>query len=71
MKVTAAGCAKRVARLQKEINYWDHRAEELRAQEQAGRTPRLNSAKARQRADDLDPPAVHPGLDEIQLVKYM
>jgi SNF2 family DNA or RNA helicase len=40
-------------RLTKEINYWDHRAEELRAQEQAGRTPRLNSSKARQRADEL------------------
>ena len=40
-------------RLTKEINYWDHRAEDLRAQEQAGRTPRLNSAKARQRADEL------------------
>ncbi|MBN2372090.1 MAG: DUF3883 domain-containing protein, partial [Vicinamibacteria bacterium] len=40
-------------RLGKEINYWDHRAEDLRAQEQAGRTPRLNSAKARQRADEL------------------
>ncbi len=40
-------------RLKKEINYWDHRAEQLRAQEQAGQTPRLNSAKARQRADEL------------------
>jgi hypothetical protein len=40
-------------RLTKEINYWDHRAEELRVQEQAGRTPRLNSVKARQRADEL------------------
>jgi superfamily II DNA or RNA helicase len=40
-------------RLQKEINYWDHRAQELKAQEQAGRTPRLNSAKAQQRAEDL------------------
>jgi hypothetical protein len=40
-------------RLRKEINYWDHRANELRAQEQAGQTPRLNSAKARQRADEL------------------
>src|SRR5205085_482291 len=39
-------------RLTKEIVYWDHRAEELKAQEQAGRTPRLNSAKARQRADE-------------------
>ncbi len=41
------------ARLTHEINYWDHRAEELKAQELAGRTPRLNSAKARQRADEL------------------
>ena len=40
-------------RLTKEITYWDHRAEELKAQELAGKTPRLNSGKARQRADDL------------------
>ncbi len=40
-------------RLKKEINYWDHRAEQLRAQEQAGKTRELNSAKARQRADEL------------------
>jgi hypothetical protein len=40
-------------RLTKEIIYWDHRAEELRLQEQAGKTPRLNSTKARQRADEL------------------
>ncbi|HEY3229263.1 MAG TPA: helicase-related protein, partial [Roseiflexaceae bacterium] len=40
-------------RLTKEIIYWDHRAEELRLQEQAGKTPRLNSAKARARADEL------------------
>jgi hypothetical protein len=40
-------------RLTREINYWDHRAEELKAQELAGRTPRLNSGKARQRADEL------------------
>ena len=41
-------------RLTKEITYWDHRAEELKAQEQAGKTPRLNSARARQRADELE-----------------
>ena len=42
-------------RLTKEINYWDHRAAELRAQEQAGRVnARLNSAKARERANDLE-----------------
>ncbi len=41
-------------RLTKEINYWDHRAEQLKAQEQAGRTnARINSERARQRADDL------------------
>lgn len=41
-------------RLTKEINYWDHRAEDLKAQEQAGRVnARINSAKARQRADEL------------------
>lgn len=40
-------------RLKKEINYWDHRAEQLRAQEQAGKTRELNSARARQRADEL------------------
>ncbi|MDO8432082.1 MAG: helicase-related protein [Candidatus Binatus sp.] len=41
-------------RLTKEINYWDHRAEELKAQELAGKTPRLNSGRARQRAEDLE-----------------
>ena len=41
-------------RLTKEINYWDHRAEELKYQELAGRVnARINSGKARQRADEL------------------
>jgi superfamily II DNA or RNA helicase len=41
-------------RLTKEINYWDHRAEELKLQEQAGRiNARLNSQEARRRADEL------------------
>jgi superfamily II DNA or RNA helicase len=40
-------------RLTKEIAYWDHRAEDLRLQEQAGKTPKLNSAMARRRADEL------------------
>jgi superfamily II DNA or RNA helicase len=40
-------------RLTKEINYWDHRAEDLKAQEAAGRQPRMNWQKARQRADEL------------------
>jgi SNF2 family DNA or RNA helicase len=42
-------------RLTKEINYWDHRAEELKFQEQAGRpNARLNSNEARKRADGLE-----------------
>jgi hypothetical protein len=40
-------------RLTKEIAYWDHRAEELKAQEAAGRQPRMNWQRARQRADGL------------------
>jgi hypothetical protein len=40
-------------RLTKEINYWDHRAAQLRRQEEAGKTFSLNSTKARQRADEL------------------
>src|SRR5216683_2919353 len=41
-------------RLTKEIGYWDHRAEELKLQEQAGKpNARLNSQEARHRADDL------------------
>jgi hypothetical protein len=41
-------------RLTKEIAYWDHRAEQLKAQEQAGKAgARLNSQEARRRADEL------------------
>ena len=41
-------------RLTKEITYWDHRAEELKLQEQAGKpNARLNSGEARKRADGL------------------
>ncbi|HJT21371.1 MAG TPA: helicase-related protein [Nitrospira sp.] len=41
-------------RLTKEINHWDHRAEQLRLQEQAGRAnAKLNSGEARKRADAL------------------
>ncbi|MDW8392481.1 MAG: RNA helicase, partial [Oscillochloridaceae bacterium] len=41
-------------RLTKEINYWDHRAQQLKLQEQAGRgNARLNSAQAEKRADAL------------------
>ncbi|MFM8387470.1 MAG: helicase-related protein [Planctomycetia bacterium] len=41
-------------RLTKEIMHWDHRASQLKVQEQAGRAgARLNSHEARRRADDL------------------
>ncbi|NMB91121.1 MAG: DUF3883 domain-containing protein, partial [Chloroflexi bacterium] len=41
-------------RLTKEMIYWDHRAEELKLQEQAGKpNARLNSEEARKRADTL------------------
>jgi hypothetical protein len=42
------------ARLTAEISYWDNRANQLKDQELAGKVnARLNSAKARQRADEL------------------
>ena len=41
-------------RLTKEINYWDHRAAQLRLQEEAGKAnSRLNANKAQGRADEL------------------
>lgn len=41
-------------RLTKEISYWDHRAADLQAQEQAGKAnAKLNSSEARKRADLL------------------
>ena len=41
-------------RLTKEIQYWDHRAEELKLQELAGKRPRINSGNARRRAEELE-----------------
>ncbi len=53
-------------RLTKEISYWDHRAEELKLQEQAAKsTSRLNSGEARKRADDLQT-RLSRRLDEIK-----
>ena len=40
-------------RLKKEVTYWNHRAQELKAREAAGNTPKLNSRKAEDRANDL------------------
>lgn len=41
------------SRLTREMNYWDGRAGELKEQERDGRTPRVNSQKATERAADL------------------
>ena len=41
-------------RLEAEIRFWDQRAEELKAQELAGKKPRINSGRARSRADELE-----------------
>jgi hypothetical protein len=58
-------------RLTKEINYLDHRAEELRLQEQAGRAPvRLNSAEARKRADSLQA-RLEKRLEELRLERQI
>jgi SNF2 family DNA or RNA helicase len=40
-------------RLTEEIGYWDHRANELKEQELAGKQLKMNSGRARQRADEL------------------
>ena len=54
-------------RLTKEINYWDRRAEELKAQEKAGKpNARLNSQEARKRADLLQERLQHR-LKELDL----
>jgi hypothetical protein len=54
-------------RLTKEIAYWDHRSQELKLQEQAGKVnARLNSDEARKRADLLDG-RLHKRLDDLKL----
>lgn len=54
-------------RLTKEITYWDHRAEELKMQEQAGKpNAKLNSGEARKRADILQG-RLQKRLEELKL----
>ena len=54
-------------RLTKEITYWDHRAEQLKLQEQAGKIgARLNSGEARKRADALQA-RLEKRLEELKL----
>ena len=57
-------------RLESEIRFWDHRANQLKEQELAGKTPRLNSGKARARADDLQHRLKHR-LDELDREKQL
>ena len=54
-------------RLTKEITYWDHRAEQLKLQEQSGKpNARLNSDEARKRADLLQG-RLHKRLQDLKL----
>jgi SNF2 family DNA or RNA helicase len=54
-------------RLTKEIIHWDHRAEQLKIQEQAGKpAARLNSQEARRRAEDLQG-RLRKRLDQLDL----
>lgn len=58
-------------RLTKEINYWDHRANELKAQELAGKPlARINSALARQRADELEARLRHR-MEELEQERHL
>lgn len=54
-------------RLTKEISYWDHRAETLKLQEQAGKpNARVNSQEARRRADALQA-RLEKRMEELKL----
>lgn len=58
-------------RLTKEISYWDHRAQQLRLDEQAGKpNARLNSEEALKRADNLQA-RLQKRLEELRLEAQM
>jgi superfamily II DNA or RNA helicase len=58
-------------RLSAAINYWDHRAQQLREQERTGGgNNRLNSAQASRRAEDLDA-RLHKRLDYLKLERHL
>jgi SNF2 family DNA or RNA helicase len=58
-------------RLTKEINYWDHRAAQLKVQEQAGKpNARLNSDEARKRADTLQA-RLQKRIEDLKLEKQI
>lgn len=57
-------------RLTKEYMHWDNRAQQLKAQEEAGRTSKLNSRKAEQRADELQA-RLRKRLEELEQEKQL
>ena len=58
-------------RLTKEITYWDHRAQELKYQGQAGRpNAKLNSDEARKRADGLQS-RLEKRMEELKLERQI
>lgn len=58
-------------RLTKEISYWDHRAEQLKLQEQTGKpNARLNSGEARKRADGMQA-RLEKRMEEIKLERQI
>jgi len=57
-------------RLTKEIAYWDYRAEELKLQELSGKTPRMNSGRARERCDQLTL-RLQQRMQELELEKQL
>lgn len=58
-------------RLTKEISYWDHRAQDLKAQEQAGRVnAKLNSAMAQRRADELETRLANR-IKELEMERFL
>jgi len=58
-------------RLTKEINYWDRRANQLKEQELAGKpNARINSGKARQRADELQL-RLQSRLEDLELERHI
>ncbi|MDA7887738.1 helicase-related protein, partial [bacterium] len=57
-------------RLTQEIAYWDHRAQELKAQEESGRQPKMNSQRAQLRADELSD-RLQQRLSDLELEKKL
>ncbi len=57
-------------RLTQEIAFWDHRAQELKAQEDAGKQPKMNSQKAQHRADELND-RLQKRLEDLELEKKL